>query len=120
MLTPSHNPPEDGGYKYNPPSGGRGHGRHQAIEAEANGLLKPGSGCARGRRPLSGPRPHDFVGAYVADLANVIDLDVIRQPAGIGADPLGGASVAVLPAIPDRSGSTLPSSTTRSIPPSAS
>src|SRR4051812_4967736 len=96
--TPSHNPPEDGGYKYNPPSGGpAGTEITKRIEDEANRLMG-------GRIETADPRtsPHDYVDAYVKDLPNVIDVDAIRT-AGvrIGADPLGGASVAYFQAIAD-------------------
>jgi phosphoglucomutase len=98
VLTPSHNPPEDGGYKYNPPSGGpAGTEVTQAIEGIANQLL----GRA-GKIATAEPRttPYDFVAAYVDDLPDAIDLDAIRE-AGvrIGADPLGGASVAYFESI---------------------
>src|SRR3954453_23677439 len=93
VLTPSHNPPEDGGYKYNPPSGGpAGTDVTRAIEGIANELLE-----RTDKISAAEPRttPYDFVAAYVDDLPNVLDLDAIRR-AGvrIGADPLGGASVA--------------------------
>jgi phosphoglucomutase len=96
VLTPSHNPPEDGGYKYNPPSGGpAGTDITKAIEGIANELLDGGVVTAQPRTT-----PYDYVSAYVDDLPNVIDVDAIRE-AGvrIGADPLGGASVAYFQAI---------------------
>jgi phosphoglucomutase len=96
VLTPSHNPPEDGGYKYNPPSGGpAGTDITKRIEAIANELLGSAIETADART-----EPHDYVDAYVKDLPNVIDIDAIRS-AGvrIGADPLGGSSVAYFKAI---------------------
>jgi phosphoglucomutase len=96
VLTPSHNPPEDGGYKYNPPSGGpAGTDITKAIEGIANELLDGGVVTAQPRTT-----PYDYVSAYVDDLPNVIDVAAIRE-AGvrIGADPLGGASVAYFQAI---------------------
>ena len=101
VLTPSHNPPEDGGYKYNPPSGGPAPTDvTKAIEDAANELLGTEIRTAEPRTT-----PHDYVAAYVDDLANAIDLDAIRD-AGvrIGADPLGGASVAYFQAIASRHG----------------
>jgi phosphoglucomutase len=98
VLTPSHNPPEDGGYKYNPPSGGpAGTDITKRIEDEANRILGTSIKTADQRTV-----PHDYVDAYVKDLPNVIDIDAIRE-AGvrIGADPLGGASVAYFKAIAD-------------------
>ncbi|WP_053226176.1 alpha-D-glucose phosphate-specific phosphoglucomutase [Solirubrobacter soli] len=98
VLTPSHNPPEDGGYKYNPPSGGpAGTDITKRVEAVANELLGTAIDTADARTA-----PHDYVDAYVKDLPNVIDIDAIRD-AGvrIGADPLGGASVAYFQAIAD-------------------
>ncbi len=100
MVTPSHNPPEDGGFKYNPPSGGPAEAAVTSwIEATANALLEQGLAGIR-RVPIeqarraSTTREHDFVTAYVADLGNVVDFDAIRG-AGIrmGVDPLGGAGV---------------------------
>jgi phosphoglucomutase len=101
VLTPSHNPPEDGGYKYNPPSGGPAPtGVTKRIEDVANELLGTSIATAEARTT-----PHDYVSAYVGDLPNVIDIDAIRE-AGvrIGADPLGGASVAYFQAIASRHG----------------
>jgi phosphoglucomutase len=99
VLTPSHNPPDDGGYKYNPPSGGPAPTDvTKRIEDAANALL--GTPIATGEPRIT---PHDYVDAYVGDLPNVIDLDAIRE-AGvrIGADPLGGASIAYFHAIASR------------------
>jgi phosphoglucomutase len=96
VLTPSHNPPEDGGYKYNPPSGGPAPTDvTKRIEDEANRLLHTRIETAEERTT-----PHAYVDAYVKDLPNVIDIEAIRK-AGvrIGADPLGGASVAYFQAI---------------------
>ncbi|WP_053846170.1 phosphoglucomutase (alpha-D-glucose-1,6-bisphosphate-dependent) [Streptomyces sp. NRRL B-24085] len=101
VVTPSHNPPADGGFKYNPPSGGpAGSEATSWIQDRANEIITGGLKDVR-RIPYSralaapGTGRHDFLGAYVADLPNVLDLDAIRS-AGvrIGADPLGGASVA--------------------------
>jgi len=107
VVTPSHNPPEDGGFKYNPPDGGpAGAQITSAIQDRANDLLRGGlrevrrigysrAGAAVGR--------HDFLGQYVSQLPAVVDLDAVRG-AGvrIGADPLGGASVAYWGDIADR------------------
>jgi phosphoglucomutase len=98
VLTPSHNPPEDGGYKYNPPSGGpAGTEITKAIEGIANELLSDAGKIGTAEPETT---PYDFLAAYVDDLPNAIDLDAIRH-AGvrIGADPLGGASVAYFEAI---------------------
>jgi len=107
VLTPSHNPPEDGGFKYNPPSGGpAGADVTRSIEQEANDLLDADlDGVQRAEFDLDRCRRHDFVAAYVGDLGAAIDMDAIRE-AGvkIGVDPLGGASVAYWPAIRDRYG----------------
>ncbi|WP_298458684.1 phosphoglucomutase (alpha-D-glucose-1,6-bisphosphate-dependent) [uncultured Cellulomonas sp.] len=111
VVTPSHNPPRDGGFKYNPPHGGpAGSDATGWIAARANELLRAGVGGV----PRVGvetalaadtTRRHDFLSAYVDDLPNVLDLAAIRE-AGvrIGADPLGGAAVEYWAAIAERHG----------------
>ncbi|WP_405764710.1 phosphoglucomutase (alpha-D-glucose-1,6-bisphosphate-dependent) [Streptomyces sp. NBC_00080] len=101
VVTPSHNPPADGGFKYNPPSGGpAGSDATSWIQDRANEIITSGLKDVRRvpyARALAAPTTgrYDFLGTYVADLPSVLDLDAIRA-AGvrIGADPLGGASVA--------------------------
>ena len=100
VVTPSHNPPRDGGFKYNPPDGGpAGSDITSGIQDRANQILRDGFADVR-RVPLSRARAadttstYDFLGTYVDDLPSVLDLDAVRS-AGvrIGADPLGGAAV---------------------------
>ncbi|MFD4761119.1 phosphoglucomutase (alpha-D-glucose-1,6-bisphosphate-dependent) [Streptomyces sp. NPDC058439] len=101
VVTPSHNPPGDGGFKYNPPNGGpAGSEATGWIQKRANEIIAAGMKDVRRlpyarARAASTTRTYDFLGSYVADLPSVLDLDAIRS-AGvrIGADPLGGASVA--------------------------
>src|SRR6266536_638769 len=101
VVTPSHNPPDDGGFKYNPPNGGPADTDiTKWIQDRANALLPEGRKEVR-RIPYARAKAaettgrYDYVGAYVDDLPSVLDMDAIRS-AGvrIGADPLGGASVA--------------------------
>ncbi len=97
VVTPSHNPPSDGGFKYNPPNGGPADtDATNAIAKRANEILRGGSGVQRVplARALEAVQRYDYLGTYVDDLPNVVDVDAIRA-AGvrIGADPLGGASV---------------------------
>jgi phosphoglucomutase len=100
LLTPSHNPPEDGGLKYNPPTGGPADTRiTKAIEARANALLREGlKGVKRLplKEALSRAKPFDFAGLYVEKVQEAVDLEAIRASGlRLGVDPLGGASLAV-------------------------
>ncbi|ALA58477.1 phosphoglucomutase (alpha-D-glucose-1,6-bisphosphate-dependent) [Nitrospira moscoviensis] len=111
VITPSHNPPEDGGIKYNPPEGGPADTDvTKWIESRANALLAAQlHGVARmpyeQARRTSTVHGHDYVGAYVGDLAQVIDLDAIKQARlQLGVDPLGGSGVAYWKPIADRYG----------------
>lgn len=109
LLTPSHNPPRDGGIKYNPPSGGpAGSDATSAIAARANALLAENLAGVK-RVPFETARKaigaYDFLGRYVDDLPSVIDIAAIRAAkVRIGADPLGGAAVAYWGAIAERHG----------------
>jgi phosphoglucomutase len=111
VLTPSHNPPQDGGYKYNPPTGGPADsGTTNWIEHAANALIEGKlSGVrripyARARHAAERHR-HDYIGGYVSDLANVVDMAAIRDSGiTIGIDPLGGASTRYWPRVIERYG----------------
>ena len=112
VVTPSHNPPEDGGFKYNPPNGGPADTDVTgAIQAEANDLLRAGLESVRRvpyDRAIAAAGRHDFTSAYVADLAAIVDMDAIRGSGlKLGVDPLGGASVGYWAAIRDRYGLNL-------------
>ncbi|MFE7462498.1 phosphoglucomutase (alpha-D-glucose-1,6-bisphosphate-dependent) [Streptomyces sp. NPDC057499] len=109
VVTPSHNPPGDGGFKYNPPNGGpAGSDATGWIQRRANEIIAAGTKEVR-RLPYARARAasttgtYDFLGGYVEDLPSVLDLDAVRA-AGvrIGADPLGGASVAYWGRIAER------------------
>ncbi|WBU37117.1 phosphoglucomutase (alpha-D-glucose-1,6-bisphosphate-dependent) [Homoserinibacter sp. YIM 151385] len=105
VITPSHNPPRDGGFKYNPPHGGPADSdATNWIAGRANELIAGGNRDVRRGEP-SGVDTYDFRGEYVADLASIIDVGAIKQ-AGIrlGADPLGGASVGYWKLIGERYG----------------
>jgi len=100
LITPSHNPPDSGGFKYNPPDGGPADTQVTAwIEHQANELLKSGlHGVARvalaAARRAATTHSYDYLSSYVADLAQVIDMEVIRgSRVRMGVDPLGGAGV---------------------------
>lgn len=96
VITPSHNPPEDGGFKYNPPNGGPAESDVTGwIQNRANTLLRAGNRETRRMTPAAGSfREEDFAVSYVEDLRNVVDMDAIRA-AGLklAVDPLGGAAV---------------------------
>ena len=114
VITPSHNPPEDGGLKYNPPHGGPADSAvTQWIEKRANALLEEGNRAVRrscGRRAArrATVQEADLLGAYVRDLEQIVDLAAIRK-AGIriGVDPMGGAAVDYWPVIADHYGLAL-------------
>ena len=109
VVTPSHNPPTDGGFKYNPPHGGPADtDATTVIAARANELIRgnlEGVHRVAFSRARAACSSYDFLAEYVADLPSVVDLEAIRQ-AGvrIGADPLGGASVGYWGEIADRHG----------------
>jgi phosphoglucomutase len=109
VITPSHNPPDSGGFKYNPPNGGPADTAATSwIENKANELLgRKLEGVRRmpyhQARTLETTHPHDYLHAYVDDLPSVIDLDTIRASGvHMGVDPLGGAGVHYWPVIADQ------------------
>ena len=114
VITPSHNPPDQGGFKYNPPNGGPADKDVTGwIEARANAFLERGLQGVK-RMPVEQARlaatthRHDFLNAYVSDLGNVLDMDAIRGAnIRIGVDPLGGAGVHYWGPIAERYGLNL-------------
>ena len=114
IITPSHNPPHDGGFKYNPPNGGPAESVvTDRIEAKANEFLENGLRGVK-RIPFekamhaSTTHRHDYLNAYITDLANVIDMDAIRgAKISMGVDPLGGAGVHYWKPIAERYGMNL-------------
>lgn len=109
LITPSHNPPDDGGFKYNPPSGGPASGAATSwIEAKANELLQDNLRLVKRisfKKALHADTTHrhDYLNAYISDLENVIDMKLISDSQiCIGVDPLGGAGVHYWEPIADR------------------
>ncbi len=114
VITPSHNPPHDGGFKYNPPNGGPAESTvTDWIEAKANEFLENGFTDLKRisfEKALGATTTHrhDYLTAYVADLANIIDMDVIRASnISMGVDPLGGAGIHYWEPIAERYGLNL-------------
>jgi len=114
VITPSHNPPHDGGFKYNPPNGGPAESAVTAwIEAKANEFLEKDLLSLKRisfEKALHAPTTHrhDYLNTYIADLANVLDMDAIRgAKISMGVDPLGGAGVHYCGPIAERYGLNL-------------
>ncbi|MCQ3974353.1 MAG: alpha-D-glucose phosphate-specific phosphoglucomutase, partial [Anaerolineae bacterium] len=114
VITPSHNPPDDGGFKYNPPSAGPADTETtKLIQNRANALIRGGLKDVR-RMPYAQAlkaettQAYDYITPYVSDLANVIDMAVIKaEGLKIGVDPMGGASVAFWEPLAERYGLNL-------------
>ena len=114
VITPSHNPPDDGGFKYNPPHGGPADSRTTAwIESKANDFIRGGLAGVK-RIPFAKAlraattHKHDYLHAYVNDLENVIDMPtILKAKLALGVDPLGGAGVDYWPLIAERYGLNL-------------
>jgi phosphoglucomutase len=111
VITPSHNPPADGGFKYNPPNGGPADTQVTGwIEKTANEILRNGLGGVMRipfPRALKAPTTHrhDYIGAYVSDLGSVVDLEAVKGARlKVGVDPLGGAGVHYWDAVAERYG----------------
>jgi phosphoglucomutase len=114
VITPSHNPPRFGGFKYNPPDGGPADTQTTGwIQERANALIADGLRSvvrmpSERARTASTTHPHDYLNFYVNDLSTVVDMQAIAESrVHIGVDPLGGASVAYWEAIGDRYGLNL-------------
>jgi phosphoglucomutase len=109
VITPSHNPPDDGGFKYDPPHGGPADSRVTSwIESKANDLLERGPDDVRRMQFVKALRApttnkHDYLSAYVSDLKNIVDLNAVRDAKiKLGVDPLGGAGIDYWPRIAEQ------------------
>ena len=115
VITPSHNPPHDGGFKYNPPHGGPAESRDHRLDRGERPTSSSNAGLRRVKRMsfekalrASTTHRHDYLNAYMNDLGNVIDMDAIRGAnISMGVDPLGGAGVHYWGPIAERYGLNL-------------